>query len=385
MKKIFIIFVLLLITGCSNKLEYIDTIVIENDDLLVNINYPVTGTELDLNIKKDVKNIYNKYKYLNGELNIDYLYYKVDNFISVALFIYVNGDNINKNYVKTYFYNNKINNIESFVDINKLNRILINKIKNTSLNIDIANNYEFSFDDTNLYVYFNYDNNYETIDIPLANLNIFFEKEKKVINEIILPNNDINYSEKVIALTFDDGPSKYTDDLIEYLHQNDCKATFFILGNKVSNYQDTLNKSISYGNEIGNHSYNHKWLIKLKKEEMINQIEKTQNLIYEYTGYIPTLIRPTYGSVNSTLKNSTNLKIVLWNVDTLDWKYKSVDKIVARATKNLKSGNIILMHDIYKRTYDAVKKIVPILKENGYKCVTISELNEINDMRNLYE
>ncbi len=385
MKKIFIIFVLLLITGCSNKLEYIDTIVIENDDLLVNINYPVTGTELDLNIKKDVKNIYNKYKYLNGELNIDYLYYKVDNFISVALFIYVNGDNINKNYVKTYFYNNKINNIESFVDINKLNRILINKIKNTSLNIDIANNYEFSFDDTNLYVYFNYDNNYETIDIPLANLNIFFEKEKKVINEIILPNNDINYSEKVIALTFDDGPSKYTDDLIEYLHQNDCKATFFILGNKVSNYQDTLNKSISYGNEIGNHSYNHKWLIKLKKEEMINQIEKTQNLIYEYTGYIPTLIRPTYGSVNSTLKNSTNLKIVLWNVDTLDWKYKSVDKIVARATKNLKSGNIILMHDIYKRTYDAVKKIVPILKENGYKCVTISELKEINDMRNLYE
>lgn len=385
MKKIFIIFVLLLITGCSNKLEYIDTIVIENDDLLVNINYPVTGTELDLNIKKDVKNIYNKYKYLNGELNIDYLYYKVDNFISVALFIYVNGDNINKNYVKTYFYNNKINNIESFVDINKLNRILINKIKNTSLNIDIANNYEFSFDDTNLYVYFNYDNNYETIDIPLANLNIFFEKEKKVINEIILPNNDINYSDKVIALTFDDGPSKYTDDLIEYLHQNDCKATFFILGNKVSNYQDTLNKSISYGNEIGNHSYNHKWLIKLKKEEMINQIEKTQNLIYEYTGYIPTLIRPTYGSVNSTLKNSTNLKIVLWNVDTLDWKYKSVDKIVARATKNLKSGNIILMHDIYKRTYDAVKKIVPILKENGYKCVTISELKEINDMRNLYE
>ena len=385
MKKIFIIFVLLLITGCSNKLEYIDTIVIENDDLLVNINYPVTGTELDLNIKKDIKNIYNKYKYLNGELNIDYLYYKVDNFISVALFIYINGDNIYKNYVKTYFYNNKISSIESFVDINKLNKILINEIKNTSLSIDIANNYEFSFDDTNLYIYFNYNNNYETINIPLANLNIFFEKEKKVINEIILPNNDINYSDKVIALTFDDGPSKYTDDLIEYLHQNDCKATFFILGNKVSNYQDTLNKSISYGNEIGNHSYNHKWLIKLKKEEMISQIEKTQNLIYEYTGYIPTLIRPTYGSINSTLKNSTHLKIVLWNVDTLDWKYKSVDKIVARATKNLKSGNIILMHDIYKRTYDAVKKIVPILKENGYKCVTISELNKINNMRKLYE
>ena len=385
MKKILIIFLLFFITGCSNKNEYIDTIIIENDDLLVNINYPVTGTELDINIKSDVKNIYNKYKYLNGELNIDYLYYKANNLISVSLFIYVNGENVKKNYVKTYFYNNKISNIKNLVDINKLNKLLINKIKNTNINIEISDNYEFSFDNTNLYIYFNYNNNYETIEIPLSDLNIFFEKEKRVINEIILPNNDINYNDKVIALTFDDGPSKYTDELIEYLYQNNCKATFFVLGNKVKNYQDVLNKSISYGNEIGNHSYNHKWLIKLKKEEMINQIEKTQNLIYEYTGYIPTLLRPTYGSINSTLKNSTNLKIVLWNVDTLDWKYKSVDKIVARATKNLKSGNIILMHDIYKRSYDAVKKIVPILKENGYKCVTISELNKINDMRKLYE
>ena len=118
MKKILIIFLLFFITGCSNKNEYIDTIIIENDDLLVNINYPVTGTELDINIKSDVKNIYNKYQYLNGELNIDYLYYKVNNLISVSLFIYVNGENVKKNYVKTYFYNNKISNIKNLVDIN---------------------------------------------------------------------------------------------------------------------------------------------------------------------------------------------------------------------------------------------------------------------------
>ncbi len=385
MKKILIIVFLLFITSCSNKNDYIDTIIIENDNFLVNINYPVTGTELDINIKNDIKNIYNNYQYINGELNIDYLYYKIDSLISVSLFIYVNGENVKKNYVKTYFYNNKISNIKNLIDINKLNKILINKIKNTNLNIEISDNYEFSFDNTNLYIYFNYDNNYETINIPLSDLNIFFEKEKKVINEIILPDNNINYNDKVIALTFDDGPSKYTDKLIEYLYQNDCKATFFILGNKVKNYQDVLNKSISYGNEIGNHSYNHKWLIKLKKDEIIDQINKTQNLIYEYTGYIPTLLRPTYGSINSTLSNSTNLNIVLWNVDTLDWKYKSIDKIVAKATKNLKSGNIILMHDIYKRTYDAVKKIVPLLKENGYNCVTISELNKINNLKKLYE
>lgn len=382
MKKLIIIIILLLITGCSTKKEYIDTIIIEKDDLLISINYPITNTELDFNIKNDIKNIYEKYKNINGELNIDYLYNKVNNMISITLFIYVNNNNIIKNYVKTYFYNNKISSIDELVDIDTLNKTLINKIKNTELNLNlIYNKYEFGFDNENLYLYFNKENDYKELIIPLKELDINFNNEKEVINEIILPNFNIDYDNKVIALTFDDGPSKYTEELIEYLHENDCKATFFVLGNKVKDYSEVLKKSISYGNEIGNHSYNHKWLIKLKKEEMIEQIEKTNNLIYEYTGYIPTSIRPTYGSVNSTLKNITDLNITLWNVDTLDWKYKSPIKIANRATKNLKDGNIILMHDIYKRTLDAVKKIVPVLKENDFKCVTISELN----MRNNYE
>lgn len=372
MKKVILIFLLFLITGCTAKQTYIDTIVIEDNDYLVNISYPVTGTELDINIKNDIKDIYNDYKSIKGELNIDYLYYKIDNMISVTLFIYIG--NTNKNYVKTYFYNNGINNIESIINIDKLNKILINKIKDTNLNISIMHNYEFGIDNKYLYIYFNINNNYEVIKIPLLELNIFFNEEKEVVNEIILPYDSINY-DKVVALTFDDGPSKYTEEIIEYLYKNDCKATFFVLGNKVKDYSDVLKKSISYGNEIGNHSYNHKWLIKLKKDEIIDQIEKTQNLIYEYTGYIPTSLRPTYGSVNSTLKNITSLNITLWNIDTLDWKYNNSNKIAYNATKNLKDGNIILMHDIYKRTLDSIKKIVPILKENNYKCVTISELN----------
>lgn len=386
MKKLIIIFIsLLFLTGCNKNDTYIDTIVIENNDFLATINYPITNTELDFNIRKDLKDIYNKYKNSKVELNIDYLYYKVDNMISVVLFIYIN-DGSPESYVKSYFYKDGIANINDFVNTNLLNKVLINKLKNTSINMNSINNkYEFGFDNTNLYIYFNNLDYYDTVTIPLKELNITFEQNKKVINDLIIPNNDIDYNEKVIALTFDDGPSKYTDKIIEYLYENDCKATFFILGNKVNNYSDVLNKSISYGNEIGNHSYNHKWLIKLKKEEMINQIEKTQNLIYQNTGYIPKLLRPTYGSVNSTLRSSTNLDIALWNVDTLDWKYKSINRIVNRATKGLKDGNIILMHDIYKRTYESLKKIVPIIKEKGYKCVTISELNEIKKLRSVYD
>ena len=169
---------------------------------------------------------------------------------------------------------------------------------------------------------------------------------------------------------------------IDYvLNKYDIKATFFVLGNKVEIYQDVLKESLKNGNEIGNHSYSHKWLIKLNKNELEKQIYKTQEIIKKTTGYTPTLLRPTYGSVNNNIKKLTDFKITLWNVDTLDWKYKSVNRIVNRAVKNPKDGNIILMHDIHERTVKAVEKIIPMLKEDGYDLVTVSELRDIQVLR----
>ncbi len=376
MKKLLIIVLIVILTGCSKNKVHINTIVVENDNSLVNISYPITNTDLDLIIKKDIDEIYNDYKSFK-EINIDYLYYKIDNMISVALFIYI-YDNKAINYVKTYYYKDRLLTIDDFVDRDKLNKILINKIKDLDIPIGTINSHlEFSFDTNYLTIYIEN----KEIKILLKDLDIFFKKEELVYYPEVTNDNDVSVDDKVVALTFDDGPSIYTDRIIEYLHDNDCVGTFFVLGNKVNDYKDVIIKSINYGNEIGNHSYNHKWLIKLKKEEVKEQVEKTQNIIKEKTGYVPVLLRPTYGSVNSTLKEITDLEIALWNVDTLDWKYRSTDKIVSRATKNLKDGNIILMHDIYKRSFNALKKIVPIIKEKGYKCVTISELNEIKKLR----
>lgn len=93
------------------------------------------------------------------------------------------------------------------------------------------------------------------------------------------------------------------------------------------------------------------------------------------------MIRPTYGSLNETIKNTTDLDIVLWNVDTLDWKYKNTNRIVQNATKNLKDGNIILMHDTHKQTLEALPKIIKIIKEKGYECVTVSEMKEAQFIR----
>jgi len=196
--------------------------------------------------------------------------------------------------------------------------------------------------------------------------------------------NGYNYTntKKSVALTFDDGPSIYTEEILNTLKKYDSHATFFVLGNKIDNYNNTIIKMYDDGNEIGNHSYNHRWLTKLSIDEQKEQINKTQEIIKKYTGYTPIYMRPTYGSINKKLRENINLEIILWSVDTKDWKYKNVNTIVENALKDVKDGSIILMHDTYKRTSEAVKILVPKLIENGYQLVTISELKEVKKIRN---
>ena len=187
----------------------------------------------------------------------------------------------------------------------------------------------------------------------------------------------IDPSLPVIALTFDDGPSKYTNKILQLLKENDACATFFVVGNKVQGYSNTINTMLKNGNEVGNHSYSHKWLSRLSSNSIKDEINLTQNVIKSVSGYTPKLLRPTYGEVNKKLRNSTDLKIILWDVDTKDWKLKSSEVIAKRALNSIEDGDIVLMHDIYERTYNALKLIIPTLKEKGYQFVTVSELEEI--------
>lgn len=419
-KKIFILmFLIIILTGCKKKInEDVTTVIEENKNIIVGINYPTTGYKnIDNLIKNDVQKIYDDFKdnyesfsslTTKSELNIDYTYNKLDNnIITITLSTYISSSKLkNKiNYIKTYNYDinkQKILSLNDLVDENNIKKIpkLINNylIKNYKefFSIDDLNNIKydyslFSIDNDYLYIYYNpkeISNNYDDIIdilIPLEKINLSFNKIKKNKVASVPVNNIIDVNKKVVALTFDDGPSKYTNELLDVLKDNDAVGTFFIIGNKVEIYSDTLNKAIKNCNEIGNHSYNHKWLTKVDNTELDNQINKTQDIIYETLNYKPINFRPTYGSINNNMRNNINLNIVLWNVDTMDWKYKSVDKIVSRATKNTKDLDIILMHDTRKRTVEAVKKIIPILKEQGFTFVTVSELQEIKKLRSNYE
>lgn len=207
------------------------------------------------------------------------------------------------------------------------------------------------------------------------NLNqVEVEKEQVHINA---PKRIIDPNKPMIALTFDDGPNKKTTlPILDILKEYNSAATFFVLGNRVSDNGDILKRMIEEGSEIGNHSFNHKELTKLSPPELTEQIQKTQNAVLESTGKSPKLIRPTYGSFNDDLKSGVNMPLILWSVDTLDWKSRDAKKVTNHVLENVKDGDIILMHDIYESTAEATITLVPKLIQMGYQLVTVSELYE---------
>ena len=248
----------------------------------------------------------------------------------------------------------------------------------------------FEINETGVTFYFNpflfQEDYYDIIPVSLELDHLAISKKENKQKEpvIKIPSSRIIDPKKpVVALTFDDGPSQYTEEIIKILEENEVNATFFILGNKVVAYQDILKKSVQNGNELGNHSYNHKWLSQLSTTELIDQIDKTQKIIQDNIGYTSRYLRPTYGSVTNRIRKNTNLEVTLWTVDTRDWKIHNVNRIVERATTNIEDGDIILMHDIFERSKEALKKIIPELKKQGFQFVTISELEEVQKLRKL--
>lgn len=190
----------------------------------------------------------------------------------------------------------------------------------------------------------------------------------------VVINRKIDKSKKMIALTFDDGPNYNTSKIIDVLNKYDIKATFFVLGSRAINNKDILKKMADSGMEIGNHTYNHLLLTKYDENKIRSEIEDTSEVIYNATKKRPKLLRPSYGSVNNKIKKVANMPIIIWDIDTLDWKYHNSKRITSRVVNKVRDGDIILMHDIYSASLNALSNIIPILQDNGYEFVTIDEL-----------
>lgn len=184
----------------------------------------------------------------------------------------------------------------------------------------------------------------------------------------------------MIALTFDDGPdNETTKRLLDVLEENNARATFFMLGSRMKNAEDAIKRMKSLSCELSSHTYDHTQLTKLSGDALKEQFEKSENNLKEIVGEGPSTVRPPYGSYNDSVKSLARdygQPIILWSVDTLDWKSKNADSVYSTVMSTVQDGDILLFHDIYDSTIDAVTRLIPALQDEGYQLVTVSEMGE---------
>jgi len=186
-------------------------------------------------------------------------------------------------------------------------------------------------------------------------------------------------SQKVVALTFDDGPlSPSTPQILAILKEKDVKATFFVVGERVKQFPALVRQEVAEGHEVGSHTFSHPKLTIQSKKQIANEIISTEKVISEVAPQ-PNLFRPPGGFYNDTilqLARDRGYLIILWSIDTDDWRYPPVGDIVNSAIKDIKPGSIILLHDgkYPSSTPEALGFIIDSLKSRGYEFVTVSEL-----------
>ena len=186
---------------------------------------------------------------------------------------------------------------------------------------------------------------------------------------------------KKIALTFDDGPHpRYTERILRVLEKYNVKATFFVIGVNIQNYPEPLKKIYAAGHEVGNHTFHHDNQKDLSSDNALSEMKACEQIIFDTIGTKPTVFRPPRGACNSDVilaAQDLGYSVILWSIDTLDWKGTSSGCIVSTINNNICGGDIVLMHDytcMNNTTSDALEIVIPKLLSQGYQFVTVSEL-----------
>jgi peptidoglycan/xylan/chitin deacetylase (PgdA/CDA1 family) len=190
---------------------------------------------------------------------------------------------------------------------------------------------------------------------------------------------DVNVDGPYIAMTFDDGPhATNTPKLLEMAARRHIKLTFFVLGECVEQNPTVLQREVAEGHEIGNHSWSHPNLAKLSDQAVRSQLQRTEDIIVKTAGVKPKLMRPPYGELTKRQRVWVNhdfgYKVILWDVDPLDWKRPGPSVVARRIIAGARPGSIILSHDIHPPTIEAMPQVFDALLAKGFKFVTVSEL-----------
>lgn len=362
-----------------------------------------------IKVSKEVSDSIIEYKDDITEINVEYPRFKndkINKIITDILYDYIKEfkkfDTIKKSLImdyKLYYFEDYVNvtfTVENTIDKAKNKNILIN-LKSQELSY-ITNVYDKDYleQEINELVYYKYSTDiYDKIKDSNINNNTYIIDKNKIevyFNNINFKNLDyipyitINLTEdafeddnentenkKYISFTFDDGPSKYTKELLKTLELNKSSATFFMLGNRMKYSEDIVKEIYNSSSEVASHTYSHKNLNKISDKEVLNEINSPVILFKEITGGEIKYLRPPYGNYNETVK-STNYPIILWNIDPKDWLVKDSNQVYNSVLKHVCDGCIVLMHDIYPTTIEAVKMLIPKLNSMGYEVVSISNL-----------
>ena len=334
----------------GREIETIDKIIKENKD-----------KELITN------KYYEKFVYLSFLKDNNYTNYMID---------------INSGEEKDFFYYVKVDKREEF--LKKVSELLYLKYPVFIAKVLESENVKKTYQILEQEIVINYDNvvtepkvlekfylkiNYNDIKDYL-DFTMVADKEYIQENGYIYDKN-----KKTIAFTFDDGPNgAKTREIVDLLEQNKAHATFFMVGKKMELESDVIKNVLNKGNEIGSHSYNHTNMKRQKVADVVSGEMKTNEIYRNITGNDIVYTRPPYGSINDTIKNTLNTIFINWNIDTQDWLHRDKDYVVAMIMNNVKDGDIVLMHDSYQTTVDAVREVLPKLYAAGFQVVSVSEL-----------
>lgn len=400
----------------------------ENENYSIEINYPKVNNENLIaysneyiqdkkkEFKNDISDIYglNSGKY---EFKTDYEVNETENILGVHLTVYEYTGGAH--YVrddKSYYYDKRT---EKIVTINDflVNEESLEKLANLSfyyvMKYSEENNLDFNEEmakdglspELSNFEHFNFIDNGLEILFPPLQVAYHAAGEVRILipyNELegIIKNDYLKYSKKdnvktnikrdldefknkkLIAFTFDDGPSYIgTNKLLENLDKYNARVTFFVLGNRITNYKDTLKKAYDMGNLIGSHTYSHQNLLQLDKYSILDEIKKTNEAIKEITNEDILYLRPPYGNINLDIKELANMYTILWDLDTEDWKYKDKNKIADYIVENAQDGSIVLLHDLYETSVDGALLAMEKLQNEGYAFVTVEEMAIIKNKK----
>ncbi|MEG0259148.1 MAG: polysaccharide deacetylase family protein [Lysinibacillus sp.] len=372
-----------------------------NEEVLQYIN---TSKENYLNTMKKKKNE-------NGELNISletYSHRKQYYSFILTKSEYTGGANHNVS-TKTFFFNSKSGkqvDMRTLLqnDENNLTTLAAHvrselkqnpKLKDTLLEEQLlkstepkwANFERFALTDDSLILYFD---EYEiasgaagspTVELSLSFINPILAADFQIAmeemgNTIVTEQKKANDpNTKRIALTFDDGPHPtVTEQVLNTLQKYNAKATFFMLGNRVQYYPNIAKDVLTRGHEIGNHSWSHPVLTKLPNEQIVKEYSTTANALKNAIGQDATVFRPPYGATNKLVNAQIPIPVVMWSIDTMDWKYRNAQQLLPHIQNSLHNNAIVLMHDIHQSTADGLDAVLSYLQGQGYEFVTVSEI-----------